>query len=127
MQPCHQPVRLAVPYPDGLGVTVEIGGLPILERTLKVTDLLIVGMGDSFASGEGNPDVPVRFSRERAADYGPGELSGYPPASAPGRISATRSSSARTRAGSTRPATARSTPISCAPRCSFRSRIRTAP
>lgn len=78
VQPCHQPVRLAVPYPDGLAVTVEIGGLPILERTLKVTDLLIVGMGDSFASGEGNPDVPVRFSRERTADYGPGELSGYP-------------------------------------------------
>ena len=79
VQPCHQPVRLAVPYPDGLGVTVEIGGLPILERTLKVTDLLIVGMGDSFASGEGNPDVPVRFSRERAADYGPGELSAIRP------------------------------------------------
>ena len=27
-------------------------------------DLLIAGLGDSFASGEGNPDVPVTFSEE---------------------------------------------------------------
>ncbi len=47
-----------------------------------VKDLLIVGMGDSFASGEGNPDVPVRFSRDRSADYGTRsadrDLTGYP-------------------------------------------------
>ena len=36
----------------------------------RVKDLFVVGFGDSFASGEGNPDVAVRFSRERAADYG---------------------------------------------------------
>ena len=39
-------------------------------------------MGDSFASGEGNPDVPVRFSPDRTTDYGVGSdkasLSGYP-------------------------------------------------
>ena len=39
-------------------------------------------MGDSFASGEGNPDVPVRFSPERTTDYGiaPNDapLTGYP-------------------------------------------------
>ena len=40
------------------------------RRRSSCSDLLIVGMGDSFASGEGNPDVPVRFSRERSADYG---------------------------------------------------------
>ena len=49
---------------------------------VKVRDLLIVGMGDSFASGEGNPDVPVRFSRDRTADYGKRsadvDLTGYP-------------------------------------------------
>ena len=47
-----------------------------------VKDLLVVGMGDSFASGEGNPDVPVRFSRDRSADYGTRsadrDLTGYP-------------------------------------------------
>jgi lysophospholipase L1-like esterase len=39
-------------------------------------------MGDSFASGEGNPDVPVRFSPDRTADYGlsyaKAPLVGYP-------------------------------------------------
>ena len=47
-----------------------------------MSDLFIVGMGDSFASGEGNPDVPVRFSPERTTDYGIGannaRLTGYP-------------------------------------------------
>jgi hypothetical protein len=39
-------------------------------------------MGDSFASGEGNPDVPVRFSPDRTATYGIGSdgsaLDGFP-------------------------------------------------
>jgi len=34
-------------------------------------------MGDSFASGEGNPDVPVRLSPDRSADYD-ASLVGYP-------------------------------------------------
>ena len=80
--PCDTPVKLEVPYPAGLKITVEVGGRRIAETAAKVQDLLIVGLGDSFASGEGNPDVPVRFSRERAADYGrPGKtegLDGYP-------------------------------------------------
>ena len=80
--PCDRPVTLAVPYPGGARVTVEIGGREIAATTATVTDLLIVAMGDSFASGEGNPDVPVRFSRERRADYGTGSrdepLTGYP-------------------------------------------------
>jgi hypothetical protein len=51
-------------------VTLEVGGQLVGETLVKVTDLLIVGMGDSFGSGEGNPDVPIRFSPERAVDYG---------------------------------------------------------
>jgi hypothetical protein len=80
--PCDQPVALSIPYPAGARVSVEVGGREVAATTAKVTDLLIVAMGDSFASGEGNPDVPVRFSRERRADYGFGigsePLSGYP-------------------------------------------------
>ncbi len=80
---CDEPVTLSVPYPAGARVTVEIGGREIAATNAKVNDLLVVAMGDSFASGEGNPDVPVRFSRERRADYGSvgfgGEtLAGYP-------------------------------------------------
>lgn len=79
---CDQTVTLPIPYPVGARISVEVGGREIATDIAKVTDLLVVAMGDSFASGEGNPDVPVRFSRERRADYGygPGNepLSGYP-------------------------------------------------
>ncbi len=79
---CSEPLRIDVPYPGGIGISVEVGGQEVARTDLKVTDLLIVGMGDSFGSGEGNPDIPVRFSRERAADYGDAKkdtsLAGYP-------------------------------------------------
>jgi hypothetical protein len=80
--PCDVPVKLDIPYPDGAGVSVEVGGQPVARAEVRIEDLLIVGVGDSFGSGEGNPDVPVRFSRERAADYGDPvkepQLAGYP-------------------------------------------------
>ena len=80
--PCDQPVVMEIPYPQGALVSVSVGGVRVSENTVKVEDLLIVGLGDSFAAGEGNPDVPVRFSRERAADYGfmnkDKQLIGYP-------------------------------------------------
>jgi hypothetical protein len=79
---CDRPVEIAIPYPGGARLSVEVGGREIATTIARVSDLLIVGMGDSFASGEGNPDVPVRFSRERRADYGLGSkaepLTGYP-------------------------------------------------
>jgi hypothetical protein len=77
-QPCDRVVNLSVPYPGGAAISVEIGGQEIARTAARVKDLLIVGMGDSFASGEGNPDVPVRFSRERAADYDSSTHAGYP-------------------------------------------------
>jgi hypothetical protein len=80
--PCDTPVQLEVPYPGGAWIKVEIGGRQVAEVLARVRDLFIVGMGDSFASGEGNPDVPVRFSPDRTTDYGVGankiELTGYP-------------------------------------------------
>ena len=80
--PCDTPVQLEIPYPGGAWIEVEIGGLKVAEASARVTDLLVVGMGDSFASGEGNPDVPVRFSPDRTAEYGTGAngapLDGYP-------------------------------------------------
>jgi hypothetical protein len=80
--PCDVPVRLEVPYPNGAWISVEIGGRQVAESAARVSDLFVVGMGDSFASGEGNPDVPVRFSPDRTADYGLSSnkmpLMGYP-------------------------------------------------
>lgn len=81
-QACSEPFSVDVPYPAGADVKVEIGGREIAQTRIEVKDILVVGVGDSFASGEGNPDVPVRFSRERAADYGSAgtssDLTGYP-------------------------------------------------
>lgn len=80
--PCDQPVVLDVAYPSGADISVEVGGVKVAETFVRVVDLLIVGIGDSFAAGDGNPDVPVRFSRERSADYGlvtqDKKLIGYP-------------------------------------------------
>lgn len=69
-KPCDAEVKLTIPYPTGARVAVEVGGRPVTSQLVNVTDLLIVGFGDSFASGEGNPDVPVRFSSDRSASYG---------------------------------------------------------
>jgi hypothetical protein len=81
-QPCSEPIEFEVAYPAGMGVKVEIGGREVLQADIKVRDVLIVAVGDSFGSGEGNPDVPVRFSRDRTADYGKpdgkDDLTGYP-------------------------------------------------
>ena len=80
--PCDTAVQLEIPYPDGAWIRVEIGGRQVAETLARVSDLFIVGMGDSFASGEGNPDVPVQFSPTRTVDYDAGNkkarLTGYP-------------------------------------------------
>ncbi|MDX2309150.1 MAG: hypothetical protein NW216_12985 [Hyphomicrobium sp.] len=68
-KPCNEELVIEVPYPDGVSLTVDIGGLEVAKSEIKVRDILVAGMGDSFGSGEGNPDVPVRFSADRAADY----------------------------------------------------------
>ncbi len=80
--PCDTAVQLDIPYPNGAWIRVEIGGRLVAEVLARVSDVFIVGMGDSFAAGEGNPDVPVRLSPTRSVDYengnGNGALRGYP-------------------------------------------------
>jgi hypothetical protein len=80
--PCDTAVQLEVPYPAGAWIRVEIGGRQVAEVMARVSDVFIVGMGDSFAAGEGNPDVPIRLSPTRSVDYesgnGNGGLRGYP-------------------------------------------------
>lgn len=72
---CDKPVNFDIPYPDGarLGVS-RWAGEPETAELIKVRDLLIVGMGDSFGAGEGNPDDPVRFNDTRSHDYGQIEI-----------------------------------------------------
>jgi hypothetical protein len=85
---CRRSVVFDVPYPDGARLTVWTGAAMAAQPVeVKVRDLLIVGLGDSFGAGEGNPDAPVKFDDSRDFDYGTVEiaatgkkeqLSGYP-------------------------------------------------
>lgn len=59
--PCDDPVTADLPYPNGAAISVAVEGESAISTDAQVKDLLIVGLGDSFASGEGNPDVPVQF------------------------------------------------------------------
>ena len=63
--PCDAPVKVQLPYPGGANISVGVVGEQPISLNLRVRDLLIVGLGDSFASGEGNPDVPVEFGPDR--------------------------------------------------------------
>jgi hypothetical protein len=80
--PCIDAVELDIPYPSGAEVFVESGTGVTAQTVIKVRDIFIVGLGDSFGSGEGNPDHPVRFSEKRAVSYGRISdevvLAGYP-------------------------------------------------
>jgi lysophospholipase L1-like esterase len=63
---CGAPVRRRVPYGKPTSVTVDltIPGEAVRRAAadIVVRDLLIAGLGDSIASGDGNPDRPVALS-----------------------------------------------------------------
>jgi hypothetical protein len=65
---CGAPVRTRVPYGKPTKVTVDLTtpDEPVRRATadIAVRDLLIAGLGDSIASGDGNPDHPVALSDE---------------------------------------------------------------
>ena len=46
-------------YQISLTVTDDVGDTAVIEETIVVQDWLIVAMGDSYGSGEGNPEIPV--------------------------------------------------------------------
>src|SRR5262249_57621195 len=81
---CADKLTIArVPYAldrtqSGVSVTVKLpDGRELAEPEVVVDDLFIVALGDSFASGESNPDRPVQFSAGREMVYEPSFL---PPA-----------------------------------------------
>ena len=78
---CSDKLTIArVPYAlerarSGVSVTVKLpDGRELSEQEVVVEDLLIVALGDSFASGESNPDRPVQFSAQREMVYDPSLL-----------------------------------------------------
>jgi hypothetical protein len=75
---CNKPLTISrVPYslqPAQSGVSVSVklpDGRELVDREVVVEDLFIVALGDSFASGESNPDHPVQFSPAREMVYDP--------------------------------------------------------
>jgi lysophospholipase L1-like esterase len=64
LAPCDEAVALDIPYPAGAAVSVNVEGEQPVSTDIAVRDLLIAGLGDSFASGEGNPNMPVVFTNE---------------------------------------------------------------
>jgi lysophospholipase L1-like esterase len=76
-QACKKPfVIKRVPYShdtkvSGATVKVTMPDGRELTETVIVEDVLVVAMGDSFMSGESNPDRPVSFSPSRQMVYDP--------------------------------------------------------
>lgn len=77
-QACSRPLTIArVPYAQnkavsGVSVAVTLpDGTQFAERDVVVEDIFIVSLGDSFGSGESNPDRPVQFSASREMVYDP--------------------------------------------------------
>jgi hypothetical protein len=88
--PCSQEVRLRVPFGRPTVATVDIplgdGTAQRVATEISVRDVLIAGLGDSIAAGEGNPDRAVeleggfcfrRFLRGGASQYYRPSRAGY--------------------------------------------------
>lgn len=74
---CSKPLEVAIPYPEGAAVMLTSEGAEVARQIVKVEDILVVGMGDSFGAGDGLPDRPVSFRVNRPMSYDD-ERNGYP-------------------------------------------------
>jgi hypothetical protein len=65
---CAEPVNLRVRYGRQTVATVDVSAGPDasqhLSTEIRVRDILIAGLGDSIASGEGNPDRSIALADE---------------------------------------------------------------
>ena len=62
---CAEPVNLRVRYGRTTNATVDVSSADAPQRVtsaIAVRDIFIAGLGDSIASGEGNPDRPVALA-----------------------------------------------------------------
>jgi hypothetical protein len=76
--PCKDKLTIArVPFAldkavSGVSVSVKLpDGRTLTDPYVVIEDILLVALGDSFASGESNPDRPVTFSAVREMVYDP--------------------------------------------------------
>ncbi|OCW55616.1 hypothetical protein [Hoeflea olei] len=62
---CAGAAVLRIPYGTQFTVSGTAQGLPLAPVEIRVRDFMIASLGDSFASGEGNPDLPAVLDAER--------------------------------------------------------------
>jgi hypothetical protein len=81
--PCGQPVEVEVPWASDGSASADVavkvvGGVPQAAgpTNIAVKDILVIGMGDSFGAGVGNPDKPAQMDWGNAITYQPFALSG---------------------------------------------------
>jgi hypothetical protein len=125
---CAEPVNLRVRYGKQTVATVDVssGSDPTqrIQTEIQVRDIFIAGLGDSIASGEGNPDRPLALSDEGfcfRSYLGTAGGQYYRPSRAGFK------GSAMVRSGSMPPVIARSTAIRPAPRSRSRCATPTSP
>jgi len=58
---CDMPVKTEIPI-KGTTARLQVDG-KIIEQHLQPKHLVIIGFGDSYGSGEGNPDVPATWKK----------------------------------------------------------------
>jgi hypothetical protein len=64
---CAEPINLRARYGRSTVATVDVSsseGSQRVSTEIAVRDIFIAGLGDSIASGEGNPDRPIALSDE---------------------------------------------------------------
>jgi hypothetical protein len=68
--PCSSLLIISVGAGKQIVVKLQQAGATA-ETTVSISDSLVVGVGDSFSSGEGNPDVPakLRWAIDRSLDW----------------------------------------------------------
>tara|TARA_R110002012_G_scaffold258598_3_gene439170 strand:+ start:2455 stop:4269 length:1815 start_codon:yes stop_codon:yes gene_type:complete len=70
LEDCSKGIKAQLAFKESYRVAITFTSGPASGRTfeekIEVEDKLIVSIGDSFASGEGNPDVPVELYDTKA-------------------------------------------------------------
>lgn len=62
---CETGILLRLKFGESYDLTASAGDTPVGPETIKVADHVVIGIGDSFASGEGNPDLPALLDETR--------------------------------------------------------------
>lgn len=67
-KPCNEVLVLSILPETDTTIAVTLPDGKSLEQVIHIEREIILAMGDSFSSGEGNPDRPIRFCR-RGEDH----------------------------------------------------------